>query len=382
VNTFKPQRSRRRDRMSHRRLLHVRGDDAHFAEAVYCFRQRCDPRAVNTVVVRNQNPYLHKQNAYVSGFGRLGGKGASNSERIMRVLLIHNPKAGDRKHSKKELMASLTRCGHQAFYQSTKERGWKKAFKKPVDLVIAAGGDGTVHETAWQIIDSGIPLAILPLGTANNLARSLGFTGSVDEILQSLHCGKSRPFDVGMARKGSQTDYFLEAAGGGLFADYFPAAKANKNDGASPEEELTAHLSLLRELSLDYPAREWQISIDGKDISGRYILWGAMNIRSAGPGLHLAPKAKTDDGRLDFVAVRERERQIFIKHVDTHLAGRKERVPLTPRKFRELKITSTSVAIHLDGEPWPSKKPRGRVEISVKRAALLIWHFPRRHSRD
>ena len=158
----------------------------------------------------------------------------------MRVLLIHNPKAGDRKHSKKQLMASLTRCGHQAFYQSIKERGWKKAFKKPVDLVIAAGGDGTVHKTAWQIMDSGIPLAILPLGTANNLARSLGFTESVDEILQSLHCGKSQPFDIGVARNGSQTDYFLEAAGGGLFADYFPAAMANEKKGASPEEELNS----------------------------------------------------------------------------------------------------------------------------------------------
>src|SRR5204862_7644 len=136
----------------------------------------------------------------------------------MRILLIHNPKAGDRKHSKKQLMASLTRCGHQAFYQSTKKHGWKKA--------------------------------------------------------------------------------------------------------------------------LDYPARPGKMSIDGKDISHRYILWGAMNIRSAGPALHLAPKAKTDDGRLDFVAVREHERQVFIKHVDAHLAGRKERAPLSPRKFRELKITS------------------------------------------
>ncbi len=97
------------------------------------------------------------------------------------------------------------------------------------------------------------------------------------------------------------------------------------------------------------------MSVDGKDISGRYILWGAMNIRSAGPALHLAPKAKTDDGRLDFVAVREHERKDFIKHVDAHLAGRKQRVPLTPRKFRELKITSPPGAMHLDGEPWPSK---------------------------
>jgi diacylglycerol kinase family enzyme len=285
------------------------------------------------------------------------------------------------------LKASLTKCGHQAFYQSIKKRGWEKAFKKPVDLVIAAGGDGTVHQTAWQLIETGIPLAILPLGTANNLARSLGFTESVDEILQSLHCGKSRPFDIGVARSGSQTDYFLEAAGGGLFADYFPAAKANETKGASPEEELTAHLSLLRELALDYRARPWKISIDGKDIFGRYILWGAMNIRSAGPALHLAPKAKTDDGRLDFVAVHEHDRKVFIKHVDAHLAERKERLPLSPRKFRELKITSPFGAMHLDGELWPSQKKNtgkthSKIEITVKQAALLIWQAQRRQSRD
>ena len=121
------------------------------------------------------------------------------------------------------------------------------------------------------------------------------------------------------------------------------------------------------------------MSIDGKDISDRYILWGAMNIRSAGPALHLAPKAKTDDGRLDFVTVCEHERNIFNKHVDAHLAGRKERVPLVPCKFRELKISSPFGSMHLDGESWlPSKKKKngqGRraVEITVKPASLLIW---------
>jgi diacylglycerol kinase family enzyme len=304
----------------------------------------------------------------------------------MRILLIHNPKAGDGKHSKKQLMSSLTRCGHQAFYYSIKEGGWKKAFERPVDLIIAAGGDGTVHKTAWQIVDSGIPLGILPLGTANNLARSLGFTAPIEEILQSLHCGKGRPFDVGVACSGSQTDYFLEALGGGLFADYFPAANASETKGASPEEELNANLALLRELSLDYPARHWKMSLDGKDISGRYILWGAMNARSAGPGLHLAPKAPTDDRRLDFVGVHERDRRVFIKQIDAQLAGRKERVSLRPRKFRQLIITSPPGAMHLDGEPWPRKKndgrARGRVEITVKRAALLIWRPRQERGRD
>ena len=295
----------------------------------------------------------------------------------MRILLIHNPKAGDRKHSKKQLMTNLTRSGHQASYQSIKERGWKKAFKKPADLVIAAGGDGTVHKTAWRLMDSGTPLAILPLGTANNLARSLGFTGSVEEILQSLHCGKRQRFDVGVARTSSRTNYFLEAAGGGLFADYFPVAEANEEKGASSEEKLSAHLSLLRELARDYPAREWKMSLDGEDISDGCILWGALNIRSAGPSLHLAPKAKADDGRLDFVAVQEHERKAFIRHVDAHLAGRKERSRLIPRKFRKLIIHSPSGATHLDGKPWPRhQEPNDTrmIEITIKRGALTIWH--------
>jgi diacylglycerol kinase (ATP) len=304
----------------------------------------------------------------------------------MRVLLIHNPKAGDRKHSKKQLMANLARCDHQAFYQSVKERGWKKAFQKPMDLVIAAGGDGTVHKTAWQLMDGGIPLAILPLGTANNLARSLGFIGSVEDILQSLHRGKSAPLDVGVARTSSRMEYFLEAAGGGLFADYFPVAKANEEKGASPEEQLNAHLLLLRKLALDYRARQWKISIEGEDISDRCILWGAMNIRSAGPSLHLAPKAKAHDGRLDFLAVREHERKVFIKHVDAQLAGRTERDPLSPWKFRKLIIHSPGGAMHLDGKQWPkknkkNKQQRGAVEITVKPAALTIWKPGLRHSR-
>lgn len=303
----------------------------------------------------------------------------------MRVLLIHNPKAGDGKHSKKQLIAMLTRDGHQISYQSIKERGWKKAFKKPVDLVVAAGGDGTVHKTAWQIMDSGIPFAILPLGTANNLARSLGFTAPVGELLQSLHCGKTQPFDVGVARGSSRPQYFLEAAGGGLFADYFTVAEGNEQKGASPKEQLKADLSLLPGLAADYPAHHWKMSIDGENVSGVYLFWGAMNIRSAGPALRLAPKASTGDGRLDFVAVREREREAFLKYLEAHLAGERKRLPLTPRRFRELKITSSPGAIHLDGKQWPSRKSnnetsRSAVEITVKPGALIIWQLPARHT--
>ena len=83
----------------------------------------------------------------------------------MRITLIHNPKAGDAEHGKKELMAALAKAGHHATYQSTKKGDYEKALKKPTDLVLVAGGDGTVTKVAWRLIDTGIPLSVLPLGT-------------------------------------------------------------------------------------------------------------------------------------------------------------------------------------------------------------------------
>src|SRR5437763_16365258 len=108
----------------------------------------------------------------------------------MRVTLMHNPKAGDAEHGEKQLMTVLAKAGHHATYQSTKKTDYKKALKKSTDLVLAAGGDGTVWKIGCRLIDSGIPLAVLPLGTPNNLARSPGFITSPEAITRRRERGK------------------------------------------------------------------------------------------------------------------------------------------------------------------------------------------------
>ncbi len=187
---------------------------------------------------------------------------------------MHNPKAGDAEHGRKQLMAALAKAGHHATYQSTKEPGFKKALKQPADLVLAAGGDGTVAKLAFRLIDSGIPLSVLPLGTANNLGRALGFVASPEEIIARLEGGRKRVFDVGLATGPWGERYFFEGAGGGLLADYVHAAKKEeKNNGKteklSKEQQMARHGALLRRMLHDYPVRQWKIEIDGKDISGR-----------------------------------------------------------------------------------------------------------------
>src|SRR6266404_5722981 len=258
----------------------------------------------------------------------------------MRVTLMHNPKAGDADHGRKQLMAALAEAVHHATYQSTKERGFKKALKQPTDLVLAAGGDGTVAKVACRLVDSGIPLSVLPLGTANNLARALGFVASPEEIITRLDGGKKRTVDVGLACGPWGERYFFEGAGGGLLADYVRAArKERKGNGKveklSKEQEMARHSALLRRMLHDYPARQWKIKIDGKDISGRYVLWEAMNIRSVGPALHLAPRAATKDGQFDFVCARQPDYALLLEHLDARVAGKKSKSPLPARRFRE-----------------------------------------------
>ena len=299
----------------------------------------------------------------------------------MRITLIHNPNAGDAEHGEKQLMAALAKAGHHATYQSTKERGFKKALKQPTDLVLAAGGDGTTAKVAARLVDSGIPLSVLPLGTANNLARALGFLASAEEIIARLEGGTKRAFDVGLASGPWGEEYFFEAAGGGLLADYVRAAKkeAKKNKETrklSKEQEMARHSALLRRMLHDYPARQWKIEIDGKDISGRYILWEAMNIRSVGPALYLAPGAATKDGRFDFACARQADCARLAKHFDARVAGKKSNSPLPTRKFRELRIVCKGSTIHLYDKLWTDEKESAKssneIRITVKPSALII----------
>jgi diacylglycerol kinase (ATP) len=260
--------------------------------------------------------------------------------------------------------------------------------RKSTDVALVAGGDGAIGKVPRRLVDTKVPLAILPLGTANNLARTLGFFESPRKIIEELEDADKRAFDVGVARGPWGKRPFFEGAGAGLLADYVREANANEKKDKkeerkkqpSKEEELKYHVRRLRRKLQNYPARKWEMKLDGQDISGRYILWEAMNIRSVGPAIFLAPWAMTKDGELDFVGVREEDRSALIKHLDARLAGRETKFPLPVSKFRKLKIIWEGSIIHFDDESWPERdaKPKrpSKIKIKVKPAALKILQPP------
>jgi diacylglycerol kinase family enzyme len=298
----------------------------------------------------------------------------------MQVTLMHNPSAGRRKYSKKKLMTALAKAGHKSVYQSTKKKGYKKALKKPGDLVLVAGGDGAVGKIASKLIDSGIPLSVLPLGTANNLARALGFDSEPEKIIDGLEAGENRPVDVGLANGPCGDRHFFEGAGGGLLADYIRAAEAEdkkekKSKTNSSEQEMQRHVALLRRLLGDYAAVHWEIRVDGEDVSDHYLLWEAMNINSVGPALYLAPRATTKDGQFDFVCVRKEDRALLMTHLEARLAGKKSRYSLPTRRFQKLEIKWNGSTLHFDDELWPREKETVKsqdIELVVKSSALLV----------
>src|SRR5438067_1635676 len=115
----------------------------------------------------------------------------------MRVTLLHNPKAGRGHPTGAELTELIRAAGHKVRYRSTKEGKYPRVLDAPADLVVAAGGDGTIRKVAVRLVGRGVPLTIIPLGTANNIATSLGICGPPAELVAGWPRARRRKLDVG-----------------------------------------------------------------------------------------------------------------------------------------------------------------------------------------
>src|SRR5207245_988136 len=98
----------------------------------------------------------------------------------VRITLIHNPGAGgERRKDAKKLRRLLGEHGHEVRYRSTKEDGWQRALKKPADLVVIAGGDGTVAKVTRRMVGRGIPMPALRAGRDQGETRWQGHLGTL-----------------------------------------------------------------------------------------------------------------------------------------------------------------------------------------------------------
>ena len=110
-------------------------------------------------------------------------------------------------------MAALKLARCDAVYCSTKDDDFSDQLHQPADLIVVAGGDGTVAKIVKNMPDRGVPIAIIPLGSANNIARSFGIAGTPHEIAESWDLHRYQPFQVGNAQGPWGERQFVEGVG-------------------------------------------------------------------------------------------------------------------------------------------------------------------------
>lgn len=295
----------------------------------------------------------------------------------MRVTALYNPEAGAGRITRERLTMLLERGGYRAAYHSAKGKTWKKALENPGDLVVVAGGDGTTAKVAKRLAGRGVPLAILPGGTANNIARSLALDAPLEELIARWSVAASTPVDLGLVCGPWGEELFFEAAGLGVFPRMLEIAADREKMTAW---ELTAAgpmkhgIELMIDLVRSSPARSWRVKVDGRDLSGDYVMLEAMNIRRIGGAIDLAPAAVATDGLLHVIAVRDGDREAFLGYLSQLRSGALP-APSFDCPARRIEIECAETVAHIDDEPWPE---RGRtpadapITITVQPGAIEV----------
>lgn len=202
-----------------------------------------------------------------------------------------------------------------------------------VDLVIAAGGDGTVSEVASALRQSGVPLGILPCGTANLLARNLRLPlNNLGAATRLAFTGTDRPIDVAvisyrLADGTTEVRPYFVMAGFGIDADMVSGtgAAAKKRFG------WLAYVGPIIRSAYRKGRASVTVSLDGgAAVSGRLHTLVVGNCSSVTAGIRLLPTAELDDGLLDVLAVRSligRDRRRFVSWITPFQGVRRVPIP-------------------------------------------------------
>lgn len=231
-------------------------------------------------------------------------------------------------------------------------------------LIIAAGGDGTVNEIAHGLANSDVVLGLMPLGSIMNVARTLWIPRDLSLAARTIAEGKVLAMDMG--RSGNR--FFLEAAGVGLDAGLFGYFDRLES-GGSRVGVLRAVAKFLRQLG----SPRLVVEHDGGRIQARAPMLNVANGPYVGAAYAIAPDARIDDGLLDVVVFRHSSIVRVLLHLLLIAGGRPLRPPAESRTFRASWVRVTKrhgrpLPVHADGEPIGSTP----AEFQIAPAALRV----------
>ena len=266
----------------------------------------------------------------------------------MRISLLNNEDAGEGR-STTDLREQIERLGHDVVYQVATPASFARTIDDSIDLAVAAGGDGTVRSAVVALAGQSIPLAILPFGTANNIALSLGIEGTLSELIQRWDRATRTSFDVGVARGPWGSRAFVEAMGAGLIVAGIKAAQPHVDHIDDADTRLRAAREAFREALIDLEAQPVTLRLDGRRVTGSFLLIEIMNIGSIGPQLQLASDIDSRDGLLAVVTAREAHRSRLIDYLSHRIDGRAFDLELPTERARQVEVDGWT-EIHIDDQ--------------------------------
>ena len=290
----------------------------------------------------------------------------------MKALLIINPNAGRRKVSPLAEIQEVFK--QEPFFEldvhNTTGPGCatvaaRQAAQDGYDLVIAAGGDGSIFEVSNGLVGTEACLGVVPVGTENVLAREMGVP--LDPRAACRHMLDTTPRTIDVGKIGDQ--YFVCFAGIG-----FDAHVAHRIDSARKKRfgALAYFLTSAEKLgAYRKTPHQAKITLDGAVVECEFLIMVVSNIRTYGGGLIPAPKAVVNDGLLDVCLFPHANYLNIMGHMMAARSGKHiERAGIQYFQAKEIVIeTGADEQIQLDGDAWPGESP---FRISVCPESLRV----------
>ena len=236
-----------------------------------------------------------------------------------KAILVHNASAGIREPSLENLTAMIEAAGYRVKYRNSKRPDLEAKLDKQGDLVVAAGGDGTIAKVAKILLakpEQGVPLAILPIGTANNIALSLGITEQPEALIPRWNETPLRKLSHGIVRAHWGEQRFIEGVGLGSLAEATTPKPKDKSDPKGRDYKINqGRIAFRRAIKHAKPERLY-VQVDGTRIEDEVVLIEVLNISQVGPRLRLAPNADAGDNLLDVAYVTTEHRGALLEWLD------------------------------------------------------------------
>jgi len=272
----------------------------------------------------------------------------------MRAALVVNPTSGKRKADEvaRHTAAALTESGYEVVeIRADSGRDARGSLERlldrsDIDLLTVVGGDGALHPLLSVALDHRLPLAIVPAGTGNDVARHLGLEHP-EVAIEAIRTGASRPIDlIEVTGPDASTQYVTTVVASGF------DSKVNERANAMrwPRGNMRYNRAIVAELRAFQPLT-FTITADGHTFEREAMLVAVANMPSFGGGLRIAEGAVDDDGELDVIVIHRTSKLKLLRVFPMLYQGTHVDLPEFERiRAREVTWSSPGIVGYGDGE--------------------------------